>query len=58
MHAVGRLSFDLAMRIIRGGELLATLEIVYVNVDAVTVGSRPLPSHVAVGLRAGTGSPS
>lgn len=48
---VGRSSFTLSMQLHCGTELIATVVSVYVNVDAATAASRPLPDEVAARLR-------
>jgi acyl-CoA thioester hydrolase len=50
---VGRSSFTLAMEFRRDGSAIARTELVYVNVDAASARSRPLPDAVASALRAG-----
>ena len=40
---VGRSSFALAVQISRAGDAVATVDLVYVNVDTATATSRPLP---------------
>ena len=48
---VGRSSFALAMDVWRDGTRLAQISVTYVNVDAATATSRPLPDAVASALR-------
>ena len=49
---VGNSSFRLDVAISRDATELANVELVYVNVDATTARSRPLPEAVALALRA------
>ncbi|MBB6627585.1 acyl-CoA thioesterase [Nocardioides sp. KIGAM211] len=49
---VGRSSFALAFDLRRNDVGIATIEIVYVNVDASAAVSRPVPNAVAAALRA------
>jgi acyl-CoA thioester hydrolase len=49
---VGRSSFTLSMVLRRDGQVVATVNNTYVNVDAATATSRPLPSDVAAALHA------
>lgn len=51
---IGDSSFDLAMVLSRGGEELATVELVYVNVDAGGEMSVSLPAMVRDALRGST----
>lgn len=48
---VGTSSFDLCFEVSRAGEQVATMDLVYVNVDAVSATSRPIPEAVAAALR-------
>ncbi|WPB89272.1 acyl-CoA thioesterase [Streptomyces malaysiensis] len=48
---VGTSSFDLDVHVTRGADRIATIQLVYVNVDAATAMSRPLPEDVAKVLR-------
>ncbi|MBT2588458.1 thioesterase family protein [Arthrobacter sp. ISL-95] len=47
---VGNSSFKIDVWIARGGTEVATVELVYVNVDPVQARSRPLPDAVALAL--------
>ena len=49
---VGSSSFELVMLMRSGDQLLARLRLVYVNVDAESARSTPLPVEVAAALRA------
>jgi acyl-CoA thioester hydrolase len=55
---VGTSSFDLNMIVRRDGVQIATMELVYVNVDTTTSRSRPLPGAVAASLRAAAAHPT
>ena len=44
---VGTSSFTLATQVTRDGDIIATMELIYVNVDTTTSRSRSLPSRVA-----------
>lgn len=48
---VGRSSFELRHRVVRGEEGIATIAVTYVNVDAMEAASRLLPDVVATALR-------
>jgi acyl-CoA thioester hydrolase len=48
---VGRSSFTLSSALRRDDQVIATINIVYVNVDAATARSRPLPRAIAAALR-------
>ena len=48
---VGHSSFDLDMTVLRGETVIASVSLVYVNVDPATVRSHALPETVAAGLR-------
>lgn len=50
---VGRSSFELEQGVMRDGTELARINLVYVNVDADTAASRPLPPAVAAALAQG-----
>jgi acyl-CoA thioester hydrolase len=50
---VGTSSFELHMAITREGTAIARVESVYVNVDAESATSRPLPDAIAARLREG-----
>jgi acyl-CoA thioester hydrolase len=52
---VGSSSFDLSTEIRSANELVATLVLTYVNVDAASATSRPLPNDVAGKLRGDSG---
>jgi acyl-CoA thioester hydrolase len=54
---VGRSSFGLNMMMLRGDEAVATMEMVYVNVDPSSATSRALPEDVAEALRTETDIP-
>jgi acyl-CoA thioester hydrolase len=54
---VGTSSFHLAVKVSRGPDAIATIQLVYVNVDPVSATSRPLPEEVAAALRAAAGEP-
>lgn len=49
---VGTSSFELAVKVARGADPIAAIRLVYVNVDAETATSRPLPDRVAAALNA------
>ena len=51
---VGSSSFELVTLLRRGDRLLARLQLVYVNVDADSARSTPLPDEVAAALRSVT----
>jgi acyl-CoA thioester hydrolase len=53
---VGTSSFALDVDLVRAREEVASITLVYVNVDATTATSRALPSTIAAALRASTGS--
>jgi acyl-CoA thioester hydrolase len=48
---VGNASFDLAAALTRDGTTVATVELVYVNVDRATQRSTPVPPAIADALR-------
>ncbi|WP_020133586.1 acyl-CoA thioesterase [Streptomyces sp. 351MFTsu5.1] len=48
---VGTSSFGLDVLVARGADTIATIGLVYVNVDAVSATSRPLPDSLAKALR-------
>ncbi|MEU0190951.1 thioesterase family protein [Streptomyces afghaniensis] len=48
---VGRSSFGLDVDVARGADTVAAIQLVYVNVDAATATSRPLPDDLANALR-------
>jgi acyl-CoA thioester hydrolase len=52
---VGTSSFQLDMLVERDGTKIAEIELVYVNVDAETARSRPLPEDVVQALRGSSG---
>ncbi|MEV0225718.1 thioesterase family protein [Streptomyces sp. NPDC050704] len=49
---VGTSSFGLGVHVARGPDTIAEIQLVYVNVDAATATSRPLPDDLAEALRA------
>ncbi|MDX3640504.1 thioesterase family protein [Streptomyces sp. MB09-02B] len=49
---VGVSSFGLEVEVTRGADAIATVQLVYVNVDAASATSRPLPDRVSAALRA------
>jgi acyl-CoA thioester hydrolase len=48
---VGASSFDLAVKLTRDGQAIADVALVYVNVNAASATSRPLPPALAAALR-------
>ncbi|MFD7956114.1 acyl-CoA thioesterase [Streptomyces ardesiacus] len=54
---VGTSSFGLDVHVSRGADTIATVQLVYVNVDAATATSRPLPEDVARALRSAADAP-
>jgi len=48
---VGTSSFGLDVHVARGADVIATIQLVYVNVDAAAATSRPLPDSLAQALR-------
>ena len=47
----GRSSFDLHTQVLKSGDLVASMELTYVNVDAAQARARDLPARVAALLR-------
>jgi acyl-CoA thioester hydrolase len=55
---VGTSSFDLQLEVGREDESIASIDLVYVNVDAAMGSARPMPTAVADRLRESVGQPA